>query len=193
MRVAAVSSTSPKGIRISVRGSSLATSFAEAMAVKKATGGQVAQRSEAYPGTTAPKNPSTPTGLCISARGWRNAVKPTPGQPHQKLPNPNGVASGPEKPPDISCFCDFMAKAGMRNTSRIDSGTDATPLGLGYPECGVPRVASALLRQPWAKNRIPVGDEEPSPPSSKIILPTTFSYTLAWARRSSGQAQFAYP
>ena len=34
---------------------SFATSFAEAMAVKKATGGQVAQRSEAYPGTTAPK------------------------------------------------------------------------------------------------------------------------------------------
>ncbi len=25
-----------------------------------------------------------------------------------------------------------MAKAGMRNTSGIDSGTDATPLGLGY-------------------------------------------------------------
>ena len=29
-------------------------------------------------------------------------------------------------------FCGFMAKAGMRNTSGIDSGTDATPLGLGY-------------------------------------------------------------
>ena len=42
MRAAAVSSTSPKGIRISARGSSFATSFAEAMAVKKATGGQVA-------------------------------------------------------------------------------------------------------------------------------------------------------
>jgi len=42
MRAAAVSSTSPKGIQISARGSSFATSFAEAMAVKKATGGQVA-------------------------------------------------------------------------------------------------------------------------------------------------------
>jgi len=27
----------------------------------------------------------------------------------------------------------FMAKAGMRNTPGIDSGTDATQLGLGYP------------------------------------------------------------
>ena len=26
-----------------------------------------------------------------------------------------------------------MAKAGMRNTPGIDSGRDATPLGLGYP------------------------------------------------------------
>ena len=33
----------------------------------------------------------------------------------------------------------------MRNTPGIDSGTDATPLGLGYPEYGVPRVAFALL------------------------------------------------
>ena len=55
--------STPTELRILARGSSFATSFAEAMAVKKATGGQVAQRSEAYPGTTAPKNPSTPTGL----------------------------------------------------------------------------------------------------------------------------------
>jgi len=74
-------------------------------------------------------------------------------------------------------FCDFMAKAGKRITSGIESGTDATPLGLGYTGFGVPRVASALLRQPWAEILIPVGDEEPSPPSSKIILPTTFSST----------------
>ena len=32
---------------------------------------------------------------------------------------------------------------------------------------GVPRVASALLRQPWAKILIPVGDEEPMPPLQK--------------------------
>ena len=63
-----------------------------------------------------------------------------------------------------------------RNTSGIDSGTDATPLGLGYAEYGLPRVGSVPLRQPRAEIRIPVGDEEPSPPSSKIILPTTFSY-----------------
>ena len=63
-----------------------------------------------------------------------------------------------------------MAKAGMRNTSGIDSGTDATPLGLGHPEYGVPRVASVSLRQPWAKIRIPVGDEEPSTPTGLCIL-----------------------
>ena len=40
----------------------------------------------------------------------------------------------------------------------------------------LPRVGSVPLRQPRAEIRIPVGDEEPSPPSSKIILPTTFSY-----------------
>ena len=45
--------STPTELRISARGSSF----------DKATGGQVAQRSEAYPGTTAPKNPSTPTGL----------------------------------------------------------------------------------------------------------------------------------
>ena len=107
----------------------------------------MAQRSEAYPGTTAPKNPSTPTG-CGRACKTTEYI--------------------------FSCF---MAKAGMRNTSGIDSGTDATPLGLGYPEYGVPRVGSVPLRQPRAEIRIPVGDEEPSPPSSKIILPTTFSST----------------
>jgi len=53
--------TTPTELRISARGPSFATSSAEAMAVKKATGGQVAQRSEAYPGTTAPKNPAAPS------------------------------------------------------------------------------------------------------------------------------------
>ncbi|MDE0837234.1 MAG: hypothetical protein OSA84_12885 [Akkermansiaceae bacterium] len=43
----------PKGDTDFSPGYSFATSFAEAMAVKKATGGQVAQRSEAYPGTRA--------------------------------------------------------------------------------------------------------------------------------------------
>ena len=38
------------------------------------------------------EEPSTPTGLCILARGWRNAVKPTPGQRTKKFHNPNGVA-----------------------------------------------------------------------------------------------------
>ena len=83
--------------------------------------------------------------------------------------NPNGVASDPEKPPDISYFCGFMAKAGMRNTSGIDSGTDATPLGLDDLHAHCPRVASVSLRQPRAKIRIPVGDEEPPTPTGLRI------------------------
>jgi hypothetical protein len=114
---------------------------------------------------------STPTELRILARGWRNAVKPTPGQRHQKIHQPQRGCGRACKTTEYIFSC-FMAKAGMRNTSGIDSGTDATPLGLGYPEYGVPRVGSVPLRQPRAEIRIPVGDEEPSPPPSKVILPT---------------------
>ena len=69
--------------------------------------------------------------------------------------NPNGVVAAASPPPRM----------------------DATASVLWCPSGRIPRVGSAVLRQPRAKNRIPVGDEKPSLPSSKIILPTTFSYT----------------
>ena len=69
-----------------------------------------------------------------------------------------------------------LAAGGVTEGGGQKPKNPSTQTGLGYPGSGVPRVASALLRQPRAKIRIPVGDEEPSPPSSKIILPTTFSY-----------------
>ena len=50
------------------------------------------------------QKPSTPTELRILARGWRNAVKPTPGQRHQKSTNRNGIASEPVRPQAPLCL-----------------------------------------------------------------------------------------
>ncbi len=67
----------------------------------------------------------------------------------------------------------------MRNTSGIDSGTDATPLGLDDLHAHCPRVASVSLRQPWAKIRIPVGDEEPPTPTELRISARGSSFAKA--------------
>ena len=90
---------------------------------------------------------------------WRNAVKPTPGQPHQKfhLPQRGCVRAG--------------AEGGAPSETRLGliPGRTQPRWGWDIRGAGVPRVASALLRQPWAKIRIPVGDEEPPTPTGLCI------------------------
>ena len=52
-----------------------------------------------------------------------------------------------------------MAKAGMRNTPGIDSGRDATPLGLGYPGGRSSRLVilrfgkTVILAGAWLRSR----------------------------------------
>ena len=53
-----------------------------------------------------------------------------------------------------------MAKAGMRNTPGIDSGRDATPLGLGYTGAEFPVGHFALRKNrnfSWRLASIPIG------------------------------------
>ena len=43
----------------------------------------------------------SPTGIRISAQGWRSGTEPTLDTPAPGYPNPNGVASVPESIPDV--------------------------------------------------------------------------------------------
>ena len=76
--------TTPTELRISARGPSFATSSAEAMAVKKATGGQVAQRSEAYPGQRHQKIHQPQRG-CVRPGINPRRISGAPAERHDKI------------------------------------------------------------------------------------------------------------
>ena len=65
--------------------------------------------------------PGVPPSTRLREDKWRNAVKPTPGQPHQKIHQPQRGCGRACKTTEYIFSC-FMAKAGMRNTTLCQIG-----------------------------------------------------------------------
>ena len=85
----------------------------------------------------------SPTGIRISAQGWRSGTEATLGAPDPGYSNPNGVASVPESIPDVFLI---PALAMKHEISGGFSGSDTTPLGLGNFWCRCPGVGFTALR-----------------------------------------------
>ena len=94
---------------------------------------------------------SSPTGIRISARGWRSGTEPTLGNPYSGYPNPNGVASVPESIPDVFLALrqSGMTRFGVRHRS-ASIGNRSLIYDLRFLKWEVPEgVPFAILLLAW--------------------------------------------